>query len=245
MLALKKETVRHRFLGGHDLNAIRWLATTVCLMATTQAWASTYVFTSAAYDTVLDYTACTTVPSLCNNFPPTARVTLTFSTSIPLDPNLAGDDITALVTAYVLTDGVNTYSSSDPASRVYLPIDVATNGSGQVTDINLLVQRWLTGASSHTAADRFSYVFIVGSTGVARNNLGCNTVGTSPGGTSDSCTISSTDTSESRGVFSTPGVWSMVSASVPALSPIALLLLAAGVATGAWKGVGSRKPKTR
>jgi hypothetical protein len=229
------------------MNAIRMLAAMLCLMATTQVWAATYVFTGAAYDTVLDYTSCTTAPSLCANFPPTASVRLTFSTSIPLDPNLAGDDITALVTAYELTDGINTYSSTDPDSRVYVPFSVATDGNGQVTDINLLVQRWLTGASPHTDADRFSYVFLVGGTGVARNNLGCHTVAISPGGTPDACTVSSTDSSESRGIFSTPGVWSMVSASVsiPTLSPIALLLLASGIAAGAWRGVGSRKPRTR
>jgi hypothetical protein len=226
------------------MNAIRMLAAMLCLMATTQVWAVTYIFTGSVYDTVLNYTSCTTAPSLCTNFPPTARVRLTFSTSIPLNPNLAGDDITALVTAYVLTDGVNTYSSTDPDSRVYVPFSVTTDGNGQVTDIYLVVQRWLTGASPHTAADRFSYVILIGGTGAARNNLGCNTVGISPSGTPDVCLVTSADSSESRGVFSTPGVWSMVSASIPTLSPIALLLLASGIVASAWTGV-ARKPKTR
>jgi hypothetical protein len=226
------------------MNTIRMLAAMLCLMATTQVWAVTYVFTGEAYDTLLNYTSCTTAPSLCTNFPPTARVRLTFSTSMPLNPNLAGDDITALVAAYELTDGINTYSSTDPDSRVYAPISVATDGNGQVTDIYLVVQRWLTGASPHTAADRFSYVILSAGTGAARNNLGCHTVGISPGGTPDACLITSADSSESRGVFSTPGVWSMVSLSIPTLSPIALLLLASGIAAGAWTG-GARKPRTR
>ncbi|MEJ2621488.1 MAG: IPTL-CTERM sorting domain-containing protein [Candidatus Thiodiazotropha sp.] len=127
---------------------------------------------------------------------------------------------------------------------MYVPFSVATDGNGQVTDIHLVVQRWLTGASPHTDADRFSYVFLIGGTGAARNNLGCHTVGISPGGTPDTCLVTSADSSESRGVFSTPGVWSMVSVSIPTLSPIALLLLALGIAAGAWTG-GARKLRTR
>jgi hypothetical protein len=226
------------------MNTIRMLAAMFCLMATTQVWAVTYVFTGEAYDTLLNYTSCTTAPSLCTNFPPTARVRLTFSTSTPLNPNLAGDDITSLVTAYVLTDGVNTYSSTDPDTRVHIPFSVTTDANGQVTDINLSVQRWLTGASPHTAADRFSYVLLIGVTGVARNNLGCHTVGITPEGTPDCCLLSTADSSESRGVFSTPGVWSMVSHSIPTLSPIALLFLALGIAAVAWTERAS-KPRMR
>ena len=119
--------------------------------------------------------------------------------------------------------------------------EVTTNASGALTSANILVEKWLTGATPHTTADYFSWFFINGSS-VAQlyNNARCNGVGTTPYGVTDFCLVASLGTQSSAAQGATvsySGGGAPVAATpVPTLNEYALMLLASLMAGFAgWK----------
>ena len=79
--------------------------------------ATTYVYTGAPYTAVLNFTSpCGTGP--CANYVVGERVTGQFTTTVPLGSNLVNQNVFPSVTSYSFSDGLVTYSSADPNSRV-------------------------------------------------------------------------------------------------------------------------------
>jgi len=212
------------------------LALCFCILATLPggAFAATYTITSTSnYTRQLDFTApC--AGGVCTNFALTMGASGSFEVPL-LAPNLVNSNISASVTAYSFTDGINTYSSTDPDSRKFL-FQVTTNASGILTSANILVEKWLTGTRPHTTADYFSYLQFSGSSvPQAYHNDRYITVGVS-GGETDVCTVQASETTRSRGIGATVSysggglLAATTTAAIPTLSDYALLLLGALIA---------------
>ena len=209
-------------------NIHRWLALAALLGASFWAHAqpTTYVATSTGnYTTATNFTACGTPP--CQNFTTAMSVSGAFTTAAPLAANLAAFNVAPLLTSYRFSDGLTTYSSADPGSRIFA-FRVTTNGSGAITTVSMTLERWLSGASPHAVGDRVS--MLQASTAMALHNWRCSAVGMSPTGTADSCTASSLDTSGSRASPFTL-TWALAlpptsAASIPTLSQWGVVLLA-------------------
>jgi hypothetical protein len=117
-----------------------------------------------------------------------------FTVATALPPNFPGQDITSLLTAYSFFDGINTYTNTNPNSRIF-SFFVATNGSSQISTSIFLLQLWQSGTSPHSIGNR---VALISSFGSAGNNSSCTSVGASSfSGASDVCLTNTPDTSTS------------------------------------------------
>ena len=194
----------------------------------TASAAATYTFTAANYDATLPFTAPCGAGS-CANYTLSMNASGTFSGPSRLAPNLVAVDITAVLTSYSFTDGLTTFSSSDPNSRLFQFI-VTTDATGAITAVNIVLERWETAGGAHVAGDRFDLTQFTGTGQVNSNhNVVCNAVGVSPGGTADSCTAAAADTNSSAASAAGAGVFAFAAggAGIPTLGEYALLLLAA------------------
>ena len=211
----------------------------VLMLFGSSANAATYtVSPSGNYTSKTDFTApC--AAGTCANFSLAMNVSGTFNVPT-LAANLVNSDIGATLTSFSFSDGINTYSSADPAVRIGR-FEVTTNASGALTSANILVEKWLTGATPHTTADYFSWFFINGSSVVQLyNNARCSGVGTTPYGVTDFCFVASTGTQSSAAQGATVsysgGGTPVAATPVPTLSEYALMLLASLMAGFAgWK----------
>lgn len=203
----------------------RWISAAAILFFASWAHAQSTVHTAAStgnYTSKVDYAACATGP--CQNFTLAMGVSGSFTTASPLPANLAGASIAALVTSFSFSDGLTTYSSADPATRIYL-FQVTTDAAGAVTDAAVVISRWETGVSPHAVNDRTSLMVITG-TSQGGHNYQCTALGTSPAGTADSCDLEVADGSASRASGATVSWSSAAAATVPTLSEWSLILAA-------------------
>ena len=146
-----------------------------------------------------------------------------FTTASALSPNLSLQNVVAQVTDFSFSDGINTYAFADSNSRMYL-FAVTTNGSGQITAYEILIELWTSGTSPHSSGDRFSYMFITNGNTLAFNNSRCVGVGPGNSGVADSCDSENPDSS--RSAASGPaGTWTS-SSPVPTLGEWGMILLA-------------------
>jgi hypothetical protein len=212
-------------------------------MISVPALAETYRFTGANYIVISDL--CGAGPD-CPPYTTAMSLSGSFSTATPLAPNLpAGTEITAQVTAYSFSDGVNIYSSADPDARIRT-FQVGTDGQGNIVTENIQLTRWLTGSTPHVAGDKFATAGIVNS-GLteALSPLPCQVVGIADsfGATSnvpDTCIQGTAGAGTTNtGSSETAGFWS--TALVPALGNAALALLAAFFAGLGWHFLRRRR----
>jgi hypothetical protein len=109
------------------------------------AWAATYTFTNNGYApaSLHNYTAPCGAGS-CANFTAAMAPTATFTTAVPLAPNLVNSDVLfpgGNVLAYTVFDGVTTYTLGDPQVTGY-QVRVSTDATGQLTALSMIVMRW-------------------------------------------------------------------------------------------------------
>ena len=163
------------------------------------SWASaTYTFASNPYVTPTNYTTCATGP--CANYSATGTITGSFTVASALGPNFSGvNDITSKVTSFSFSDGINTYSSSDSAVRVY-QFFVSTDATGAISAASILIERWQTGTSPHKVSDRVASFNLNGpDVNQVFNNSVCTAVGGGTGsGVSDLCQSFNNDSSTSQ-----------------------------------------------
>jgi len=205
------------------------------------ALATTYTYAGASYTSTNPFIPpC--AAGLCANYTTAMRLTGSFTTATPLAADLANVDIRAQVTAFSFTDGINTYSSSDPNARMIL-FNASTDSAGVPNGSMFIdLHTWITGSTPHTSADRFSE-FVIDSNVMLANNLPCSTVGTAAG-IADFCLSSGGSDTSTSGAGAPAGVWALAGGGpgsttnipIPTLSEWALLLLsglvsAVGVAT--------------
>jgi len=191
--------------------------------------AATFTYTGSPFTNVMPYSGgCPT--GVCANFTTSMRVTGSITTSAPLAPNLANQDVTAQVTAYSFSDGVNTFASSDPNVKLYYPFMATTDASGNLTAMGFLVNIWETGTTnSHAGGDRLSNLAVAATGAVSYNDIPCATVGVSPTGAADSCTFGGAfDNDISYALTMAAGTWASTgnTSAVPTLSQWGTALLA-------------------
>lgn len=203
------------------------LASVVIAWAAT-AHATTYNYTGQSYSTagIFNFTPpCGVGP--CANYTGDMRIRGSFSTLTPLPANLPGStDISALVTAFSFTDGINSYLSTDPNVRIRHFL-VATDDRGNIimdggkTFIDL--QLWQSGTAPHVMNDRVATLVIGGLGDQVTNDAFCNVAPDQD----DICQQTSldSDTSEAGGHLDFYGVWRVSSVQAPAVSPRGMLLL--------------------
>jgi hypothetical protein len=128
------------------------------------------------------------------------HVSGSFTLASALPPNFSGaTDISSQITAYSFTDGINTYTNTDPNARIY-QFNVATDATGLISVASILVEVFQSGSSPHSAGDRVATLNLNGPTiNQAGNNLTCTTVssGATGSGVADICQFSSTDSGSS------------------------------------------------
>ncbi|WP_242421499.1 IPTL-CTERM sorting domain-containing protein [Acidovorax sp. Root267] len=206
-----------------------WMAALALLLAAGWAHAQATIYSATStspYTSKSDFSLCGAGP--CQNFTLTMGPSGSFTTSSPLPGGLISANIFPLITAFSLSDGINTYSSADPAVRV-VQVLVTTDPSGVVVNTNIFIARWLTGTSPHVVNDRVSRIQIAGGIGSALHNIRCGAVAVAPSGVPDACTASFPDTSAS-GAGLAAVAWAAAPApspaSIPTLSEWGLILMA-------------------
>jgi len=171
------------------------------------------------------------------------RANGSFTTATPLAANLSAQNIAPQLIAYSFSDGLVSYSMTDPNSRVY-DFSVSTGPSGQITSSTTIVlEEWQS--VSHTPPSRVAILEFLGSgtTVQAYNNTACNSDGVSPAGTADSCLAALADASASSATGA--GAWTVGALTVPTLGDCELFLLAAFLAVVAWLQMRRRSEPTR
>ncbi len=180
---------------------------------TSSGWAATYTFTGIDYNITTNFSNC--LVGTCTNFAVSMKVSGSITVPVPLGANFAFSDITSQISSYSFSDGVTTYTNTDPNSRVY-QFAAGTGANGNINLVNIQLQEWQSGSSPHSSGDRYAFIIIVGGNfNHAVNNDRCTAVGASPAGVPDTCGIQSTDTGTSS-AFGSSGSWT-VSVPTPTL----------------------------
>ncbi len=199
--------------------------------------ATTYTFTSANYNSTSTFTSpCSAGP--CANYTTAMNITGSFTIASPLAANLSDSEIATQVTSYSFSDGINTYSNTNPNVRIFEFL-IFTDANGQITGSNIYLELFQTGSSPHSPGDRVALVVIQSAGGgQADNNTVCVVVGTSPAGVANSCTSSDFDSGESSAISDAAGTWSVATAppvqSVPTLGQWGTISLAALLILFGW-----------
>ena len=195
------------------------------------AHAATYSFTSNPYDpaSLGNYMPPCTGGN-CANFSAAMAPTATFTTVVPLAPNLVSADVLSPggnITAFTVFDGLTTYNyPADPKVVVY-QVRASTDAAGQLTALSMIVLRWQNPGPHSGANMRLDSVNT--ETGASHNGL-CEAVDVE-----DRCTVSegpgSADGNTSWAtVGKTPaGPGAGSTQAVPVDNPLALALTATGL----------------
>jgi hypothetical protein len=191
------------------------LALFVQLLALPAFASATYTFTGPQFTTFTGI-----------GYTPAMRVTGSFTTVVPLPPNMPNTNIAAQVTSYSFFDGVNTIASSDPNS-VVLSFFATTDGAGQLTSAATLdVERWVT---TPGVGNLFNFIFIDNGGGESGGvtNAQCASLSGS------ACTGYITLLGSGSTSLASPGVWTSAisSITVPTLQPWGIVILALLVMT--------------
>lgn len=176
------------------------------------AVADTYSISVPPYTHVSNYYApCQEAP--CGTYTTAMAISGYFTTDSPLPPDKLGN-ISALVTGFAFTDGLNTYRSDDPNVRM-LAIGVTTNNSGALIGYAIDVSKWHTGSAPHAYPDRLSRISAsITANAVhvtAYHNWVCFNTWTPPfGGSADTCQGSGSTNSASIALYDpgAPPQWS-------------------------------------
>lgn len=160
-------------------------------------WATRYVYGGRHYAVLGDATA--EPGGACALFTKAMGVRGSFTTAIPLEPNLQWENIAPLLLAFTFCDGLTTYVSSDPRVRVGM-FTVSTDADGAITGFSARIDRYHGTAAPHAAGDRLDQLYILdGLMTVGIHNAICAMVGPGPDGAPDTCQSASADTATSYG----------------------------------------------
>ncbi|KQM80041.1 IPTL-CTERM sorting domain-containing protein [Xylophilus sp. Leaf220] len=201
--------------------------------ASTAAHAVTYNAASSAYNSTGPFTVCD--GGTCQNYSTAMQITGFFETAAPLPANLNNAGISGLVTNYSFNDGIEAYQAVSLNTRKF-QFSATTNGSGVLTQANIFVEKWLSGAAPHAVNDRLAYLLMTTGASQATRNERCTTIGTSPAGAPDSCTgfagASGRSTATGSGVnfvaAAAPAAGGV--ASIPTVTEWGLILMSAALA---------------
>ncbi|PJI99430.1 hypothetical protein CLU85_4274 [Acidovorax sp. 69] len=212
-----------------------------CLLAVllqTNAVAATYTFVGPTYPNPMPYTAPCAIPG-CANFTMAMQQTGSFTTALPLPPNLNLAFIEGLIQTYSFNDGIIQYSSADAQSKV-LFAQVSTDAAGNIISENIDIQRWQT--ANHSVNDRLDTLSInLGSF----HNMYCQNIGAP-----DNCVLANNDASSSFAFAHSNNAWTTNLApvilggavtSVPTFGEWGSLILSLLMVTAGWGMAGRRR----
>lgn len=111
------------------------------------AFSATYTYNGPNYPLVNNSAAAPCGAGVCAQFKATMHLSGNFSTQQPLAVNLPNADIAPLIAAYSFTDGVNTFSNTDPASGLVFAT-ASTDHTGAIVAIYIRATRWQGGAQA-------------------------------------------------------------------------------------------------
>lgn len=151
----------------------------------------------------------------------------------PFAPNQVNIDVGPMIIGYIVTDGQNTYRSSDATSRIYVAT-LSTDGTGSPFNYNIVFESTPGPPYNiNNAADpnsRFSYLQITPTGNFLRNNAICTARGgLSAASAAGTCGGEAVDGGTST-AQSPVGDNVSVAAGVPTLSEWALMALGLGLA---------------
>ena len=120
--------------------------------------AATYTYTGSPFTQFENFSLpCAAGP--CANFPAGSMLRGWFTTASPLPAFQPSFDIHASVTGFSFTDGINTYTSADPNTRIHT-FDVSTDAGGNIASAQIQLSAWKSGSSPHVISDRVSYMTV-------------------------------------------------------------------------------------
>jgi hypothetical protein len=207
----------------------------LAVIAAATSWAgATYTFHTSSYSTINNFTTCAVGP--CASYTPAESITGSFTLAAPLGPNFsAATDITNQIIAYSLSDGINTFTNTNTASRIY-GFQVGTDGAGNVNVVTINVELWQTGTSPHAIGNRVALIGLNGpSVNQGFNNYSCTAVGPGPNLVPDICQAAVLDPGSSNAtanvIIFNPG-FTPTTPATPAATPVpaSLLLMLVGLA---------------
>src|SRR5271168_4093332 len=102
------------------------------ILSATPTWAATYNVTSPDYTIVNNYTNCTV--GTCVDYSTSLSASGNFTTSAALAANLSNAVIASDITSYSFSDGLNSFASSDPETRLQR-FSVSTDSNGNITSL--------------------------------------------------------------------------------------------------------------
>lgn len=191
------------------------------------AWAATYSYTNNGYAaaSLHNYTAPCGAGN-CANFTAAMAPAATFTTAVPLAPNLVNADVLfpgGNILAFTVFDGVTTYTLGDPQVAGLYQVNVSTDAAGQLTALSMIVLRWQNPGPHSGANMRLDSV---NTEGGAYHNVICQAIDVE-----DRCTVW-----EAPGSIDGNTSWANVGTapaaavqSVPVDNPFALAITAAGL----------------
>ncbi|MDR0225083.1 MAG: IPTL-CTERM sorting domain-containing protein [Burkholderiaceae bacterium] len=195
-----------------------------CLMASAQS----VTYTAAPVGTYTNITnfvpACSIAP--CLDYTTAMAPSGSFTVATRLPASFSGD-VSAQLTGYSFSDGLNTYARTDPEVRIRA-FNVTTDGTGAITSATITLQRWIDPAS-HFAGARISLAEFGVPGGAIQNNFMCIAHDT----VTDSCDLTLADSSSSSQAQGVALTWSspppvvVAPAAVPSTSVWGLALLSA------------------
>ncbi|KRD22113.1 MULTISPECIES: IPTL-CTERM sorting domain-containing protein [Acidovorax] len=198
------------------------------LFVQASAWAATYTYAGPPYSAtnLHNYTNCIPGFGNCGTYTTAMAQAGSFTTAAPLPGNLNFTDITAQVTSFSFSDGLTTYSSSDPQVTL---VSVMATTTGGILEFGVIVQRWQASAP-HAVGDHLDQMNIhLGGS----HNAECQTV---PVSTTQGAIMCGTtyvgDVYSSWHDTNTGGVWTLAATppaaptAVPTLGEWGLVLLA-------------------
>jgi hypothetical protein len=228
------------------------------MMAAGSWAATTYTFTGSTYPLgvpgpgvggIANFTSCVVGP--CASFTTAMRVSGSFTVAAALPANFGPSNIIAQVTSYSFSNGITTFTNTNPNSRIGSFV-VATDGTGNISVASgdIYLQLWLTGSSPHSPGDRAADMDVgpglSGSFTPTTNNQACSTVGTAGSGVTDTCTFFSARDSSTSFASNNGGSWTIgpgggpggpgapAPTGVPALGEWGVILLGFLLAVVAW-----------
>lgn len=173
----------------------KWVVCALGALLCLFSQAATYSYTSPLYSTVAGFTAAPCLGN-CANFTTAMRIQGAFTTA-PLPPGLpAGTNITGSVTFYNFSDGLTTYNSTDPQTRIFL-FTAATDASGNINNFSMILLRWQQPGpwAAGSRIDRVSAGLLSAVT-VGAHNQGCpaGPVPSPNNGVANTCNSNTNDT---------------------------------------------------
>jgi hypothetical protein len=165
--------------------------------------ATTYQYTSSGYADLTNFKIPCGIGS-CANYSPGGAVTGYITTASPLAPNLMSVPVVPSLTGFFFTDGINTYSSADPNTKVH-SFFVDTDAGGNILLASFAITLWRSGTNPHVPGDRVS--LLQQGNDIVWNNAACRTVSVSPAGVPDTCLETKLDDSTSLARASYVGAW--------------------------------------